>query len=68
MAKKIIVGGKRPKKGVKMTKGQGWKLIATKGKQRDFNASLLGTVNRGKLRLAIFSVPKKFFSAGDSAE
>jgi hypothetical protein len=39
-------------------KGTGWRLAATKGKKRVFAATLLETVNKGNVRIAIFSVPK----------
>jgi hypothetical protein len=58
MAKGITVRGKRPKKGVKMTKGSKWRLVATKGRTREFPATLIATHNFGSKRLAIFSVPK----------
>lgn len=42
----------------KMTKGSGWRLIATKGQKRYFVGTLLYTHNFNKARVAIFSVPK----------
>jgi hypothetical protein len=41
-----------------MTKGSRWKLTASKGKQREFTGTLLGTFNMGAKRVALFSVPK----------
>ncbi len=54
----ITIKGKKAKRGERMTNGSGWRLATTKGKKRVFAASLLGTINRGNLRFAIFSVPK----------
>jgi hypothetical protein len=45
-------------RGERMTVGTGWKLAATKGKKRVFNGTLIDTVNKGDIRIAIFSVPK----------
>jgi hypothetical protein len=50
---------KKVRRGKKMTKGAGWKLIATKGRKRQFSGTLLKTFNFGAKRLAIFSVPKR---------
>ena len=58
MATEIIVHGVKAKKGERMTKGQGWRLAAVKGKKRVFVATLLSTLNLGNRRIAIFSVPK----------
>ena len=59
MATEIIVHGVKAKKGERMTKGQGWRLAAVKGKKRVFVATLLSTLaNLGSRRIAIFSVPK----------
>jgi hypothetical protein len=54
----ITIKGTKPKKGERMTVGSGWRLAATNGKKRIFNATLIDTVNKGSVRLAIFSVPK----------
>ncbi len=51
---------RKPKKGKRMTKGSGWKLKTTTGREREFSGTLLKTFNFGKRRLAIFSVPKRF--------
>jgi len=51
---------KKPRKGKRMTRGSGWKLTAQSGRKREFTGTLLNTVNLGKKRLAIFSVPKRF--------
>lgn len=56
MAKKKKV--KKPARGKYMTLGRGWMLATTTGKQRMFRGTLLQTMNFGKTRLAIFSVPK----------
>jgi hypothetical protein len=58
MANDVTVQGKRAKKGDRMTGGNGWRLVTTKGRKRVFVGTLLGTINRGKERIAIFSVPK----------
>lgn len=58
MAGDITIKGQRAAKGEKMTVGAGWRLATSKGKKRVFNGTLVGTVNKGKVRLAIFSVPK----------
>lgn len=58
MAAGITIRGIKAKKGAHMTGGNGWRLVATKGRKRVFAATLLGTVNKGKARIAIFSVPK----------
>ena len=50
---------KKPRRGKKMTKGAGWKLVATKGRSREFHGTLIKTLNFGAKRLAIFSVPKR---------
>lgn len=60
MAGAITIKGKPAKKGKRMTPGAGWQLAATRGRKRTFPGRLLGTVNHGKVRLAIFSVPKRF--------
>lgn len=54
----ITLRGEKAPKGAKMTKGAGWKLVATKGRNRVFTGSLLQTFNIGNKRLAIFNVPK----------
>jgi hypothetical protein len=58
MASGITIKGKKAKRGERMTNGSGWRLAMTKGKRRVFAATLLATFNRGKLRFAMFSVPK----------
>lgn len=47
------------RRGRKMTKGSGWRLVATSGRKREFRGTLLKTINFGSKRLAIFSVPKR---------
>ena len=44
------------KRGERMTKGTGWRLV--KGNKHVFAGTLLETINIGNARLAIFSVPK----------
>jgi hypothetical protein len=58
MAADIIIKGKRAKKGERMTGGNGWRLVTTKGRKRVFVGTLLKTVNAGDVRIAVFSVPK----------
>ena len=58
MPAEIIIKGVKAKRGERMTKGQGWRLVVVKGKKRIFVGTLLDTYNFGKKRLAIFSVPK----------
>jgi hypothetical protein len=58
MAGDIIIKGQKAKRGERMTKGNGWRLATTTGRKRVFVGSLLATINRGKERIAIFSVPK----------
>ena len=60
MAGGITIKGKNAKRGKRMTKGSGWRLATTTGRKRVFAATLLSTLNFGRRRLAIFSVPKKF--------
>ncbi len=54
----ITIRGQKARKGERMTGSRGWKLAATRGRKRIFNATLIDTLNWGKLRLAVFSVPK----------
>lgn len=54
----ITIKGQTARKGERMTRGAGWKLVASRGRKRVFSATLKGTVNSGNVRLAIFSVPK----------
>ncbi|MDP9267040.1 MAG: hypothetical protein M3P27_01785 [Acidobacteriota bacterium] len=58
MAALITIQGKKAGKGERMTGKRGWKLAATRGRKRIFTATLLSTVNWGKTRIAVFSVPK----------
>lgn len=48
----------KTRKGKKLTKTGKWKIASTKGRKREFVATLLKTFNLGAKRLAIFSVPK----------
>jgi hypothetical protein len=54
----ITISGSKPRKGERMTTGAGWRLATTKGTKRIFVGTLVDTVNKGDVRLAIFSVPK----------
>jgi hypothetical protein len=56
IAKDIIIKGRKAKRGERMTGGRGYRLV-TKG-NRVFIGTLLHTINAGKNRIAIFSVPK----------
>lgn len=56
--KHTTVVGKKLKDGERMTAGAGWKLVH-KGGDRVFKGTLIDTVNVGRVRLAIFQVPKK---------
>ena len=58
MATGITIKGTKPRRGERMTKGVGWRLVMTTGKKRVFVGTLLETINMGPKRLAIFSVPK----------
>ncbi len=58
MAGEITIQGKKARKGQRMTRGTGWRLVVMKGQKRIFVGTLLDTINMGKKRLAIFSVPK----------
>jgi hypothetical protein len=52
----ITINAKKAKRGERMTGGRGYRLV-TKG-NRMFVGTLIRTINAGKFRLAIFSVPK----------
>ena len=54
----IKIQGKKAPRGERMTLGKGWKLAFVKGQKRVFAARLLSSHNIGKLRIALFSVPK----------
>ena len=54
----ITIKGTKPKRGERLTRASRWRLAAMTGRKRIFAATLIGTVNRGGVRLAIFSVPK----------
>jgi hypothetical protein len=58
MNREITIRGKRAKKGERMTGGTGWRLVTTRGSTRVFAGTLLKTFNHGKMRLAVFRVPK----------
>jgi hypothetical protein len=52
----VTIQGLKTKRGEKMHNGQ-YRLVNVNTK-RVFIGSLIDTINKGKLRLAIFSVPK----------
>jgi hypothetical protein len=52
----ITIQGKPAKRASRMTDGR-YRLVAVKG-ARVFVGTLIDTINKGKMRLAIFSVPK----------
>ena len=52
----ITIEGQQAKRAERMTDGR-YRLVAVKGK-RVFVGTLIDTINKGKVRLAIFSVPK----------
>jgi hypothetical protein len=56
-AKKAVK--KKIVRGIRMTKGSSWRLRPTKGKEREFAGTLLGTFNMGTKRIAVFSVPNR---------
>jgi len=58
MPKVITVQGRRAKRGERMTKGLGWRLVRTNGRKSVFVGTLLATYNFGRKRIAIFSAPK----------
>jgi hypothetical protein len=58
MARGITIHGTKPRKGERMTAGAGWRLATTRGRKHVFNATLVDTYNFGRVRLAIFRVPK----------
>lgn len=58
MGNEITIRGAKARRGERMTKGQGWRIAAVRGRKRIFVATLLHTINLGSRRLAIFSVPK----------
>jgi hypothetical protein len=52
----ITIQGLHAKRGERMMDGR-YRLVAVKG-ARVFVGTLIDTINKGKMRLAIFSVPK----------
>jgi hypothetical protein len=58
MAHHTKVLGQTIRKGVKMTTGSRWRLVAQAGRKRAFAGTLLSTFNLGHRRVAVFSVPK----------
>lgn len=52
------VATKKTKRGIRMTKGSGYRISPSNGKTREFKGTLIDTINLGSWRLAIFSVPK----------
>lgn len=47
------------RKGKRMKKGAGWRLLTLRGEETIFAATLLGTFNMNGQRIAVFSVPKR---------
>ena len=60
----ITIRGKRTRKGDRMTKGNGWRLLATKRRKRVFAGTLIWTFNFGEKRLAVFNLPKRLTEKG----
>lgn len=54
----VTIQGFKCRRGEKMLPGHPYRLINAYTK-RVFLGSLVGTINKGKVRLAIFSVPKR---------
>ena len=54
----LTIRGTKARRGDRMTRGKGWRLVVIKGRKRVFVATLLGTHNLGDKRIAVFSVPK----------
>jgi len=57
MARMITIRAARARKGERMTRG-GYQLVPRRGRKRIFSGSLIDTVNVGKIRIALFTVPK----------
>lgn len=53
----VRVKNKKTTRGMKMTRGKGWRLVKY-GVKKEFVGTLLETINMGSKRIAIFSVPK----------
>lgn len=53
----VTIHGIKCRRGEKMLPGHPYRLVNVNTK-RVFIGSLVGTINKGKMRLAIFSVPK----------
>jgi hypothetical protein len=49
---------KKARKGKRLTKTGKYLMRPKKGKEREFTGTLVDTINYGKLRLAVFKVPK----------
>lgn len=58
MVSEITIRGKKAKRGERMTKGTFWRLARVRGQNLVFVGTLLETINMGRRRIAIFSVPK----------
>jgi hypothetical protein len=54
----IRVLGQHVRRGRRMAKGVGWRLVMQRGRKRAFVGTLLTTFNLGRWRIAVFSVPK----------
>jgi hypothetical protein len=57
MQSQTTVLDQKIRKGIKLTKGSRWRLVAEAGRKRAFAATLLTTFNLGNWRVAVFNVP-----------
>ena len=48
------------RRGKRLTRTGSWTLTPKKGRKRDFTGTLKKILNIGKVRIAIFTVPKTF--------
>ena len=58
MANKTRVLGQTIRKGIKMTEGSRWRLVAQAGRKRAFAGTLLTTFNLGHRRVAFSACPR----------
>ena len=56
-ANEINLSAIKARKGENLTKGAGWRLVATKGRNRVFAARLVAVIRSKGQRLAVFNVP-----------
>ena len=56
-ANAISLSGIKARKGENLTKGAGWRLVATKGRNRVFAGRLVAVIRSKGQRLAVFNVP-----------